>query len=62
MNKLAPYLKAVAAFLAAGAAAAGTALADGHITPAEWCGVAVAVLGTTGAVYAVPNKRKTSAE
>ncbi len=50
------YAKAIVASLTAGLTALGTALADDTVTRLEWVGVAVALLGALGLVYAVPNK------
>jgi hypothetical protein len=54
---LARYAKAIAALLGTGITAAiTTALADGSISGLEWLGIIAAVLGTTGATAAVPNR------
>lgn len=50
------YAKALAAALAGGLGALGTALADGAVTPAEWVAVALATLVASGLVARVPNK------
>ncbi len=50
------YAKAVAAAVAAGLGALGTALADGAVSPAEWVAVALAALVASGLVAQVPNK------
>ena len=50
-----PSLKAAAGFLA-GALTAYLANADGGLTSAEWLYVLLAGLGSSGLVYAVPNK------
>ena len=55
MNTLKPYLKALAGFLS-GAVTAYLANADGGVTQAEWLYILLAGLGTSGLVYAVPNK------
>lgn len=52
---IARYYKAVAAAVLAGLTSAGTALLDGHITQAEWVTIAIAVVGTSGAVGIVTN-------
>lgn len=56
MTRLAPYRKAVVAFLVGGLAVAYTALADDVITAQEWVGIALGALGTPAATYAVPNE------
>ncbi|WP_030173268.1 hypothetical protein [Streptomyces sp. NRRL S-813] len=48
--------KAVVGGLAAGAAAAATAVQDGTVTTAEGITIALAVLGAYGVTWAVPNK------
>lgn len=50
------YAKAIVGALTAGLAALGTALADDTVTRLEWVGVAAALLGAAGLVWAVPNK------
>jgi hypothetical protein len=55
VGAVAPYRKAVVAFVVPGLVALGAALADGRLTAAEVVGVLVAALGSSGAVYAVPN-------
>lgn len=50
-----PYAKAITGAAVAGLTAAGTAVADGVISPAEWIGIAIAVLTTGGAVFGVTN-------
>lgn len=55
MNTVKPYMKAIVGAATAGLTAAGTALADGTITGPEWVGIALAVVGAFGIVYAVPN-------
>ena len=62
MTNLGPYLKAVAGGAAAGIGAlllvvtGNETVAD--VTFAEWLLVVLAVLGSFGVVYAVPNKAK----
>lgn len=48
--------KAVVGGLAAGAAAAATAVQDGQVTAGEGVTIALAVLGACGVTWAVPNK------
>ena len=50
--------KAIVGGLAAGAAALGTALSDGHVTGTEWGVVIAAVLGGLAAVWATPNAKE----
>ncbi|MET7779557.1 hypothetical protein ABZU94_29675 [Streptomyces mirabilis] len=57
--KISKMWKAVVGGLAAGAAAAATAVQDGTVTAAEGVTIALAVLGAYGVTWAVPN-RKTS--
>lgn len=54
--KIAPYWKAVAAAVVAGAGAAGTAVQDGTVTGAEGVAIVLAVLGGLGFTWAIPNK------
>lgn len=61
LDRIAPYYKAVAAFLTPPLAALGVALTEssdgaGAVTATEWVGIALAALATGGLVYAVPNK------
>ena len=61
MTKIAPYWKAVVAFITPGAATIGVAVTDASaggsaITGAEWVTAVVACLLTAGAVYTVPNR------
>lgn len=51
-----PYLKAVVGGLVAGLTALATAMSDDTVTRTEWIGVAVAVVGALGVVYATPNR------
>lgn len=48
--------KAIVAGVAAGAAAAATAVQDGTVTAAEGVTIALAVLGALGVTWAVPNR------
>jgi hypothetical protein len=54
--KISKMWKAVVGGLAAGAAAAATAVQDGTVTAAEGVTIALAVLGAYGATWAVPNR------
>ncbi|MFZ3556482.1 MULTISPECIES: hypothetical protein [unclassified Streptomyces] len=54
--KVKPYLKAIAAAVAAGAASLVTALDDGAISAQEGVTALVAVLAACGITWAVPNK------
>jgi hypothetical protein len=54
--KISKMWKAVVGGLAAGAAAAATAVQDGTVTAAEGVTIALAVLGAYGVTWAVPNK------
>lgn len=56
MDAVKPYAKAVVGGVVAALGAAGTALADGAISPVEWIAVALAAIAGTGFVYAIPNK------
>jgi hypothetical protein len=61
MDKLAPYWKAVLAFIAPGAVTIGSAVTDAsdggdRITTAEWVTALVACVVTAAAVYATPNR------
>lgn len=63
MNAIAPYYKAVVAFVLPGVVALVSAVQDGSprgssITGPEWVGILAACLLTAGGVYAVPNKRR----
>lgn len=55
MDKFKPYAKAIVGGLAAGLGALSVAL-DGGVSVAEWLNVALAALGGTGIVYAIPNR------
>ena len=61
MNALAPYFKAVVAFIAPGAVVLTSAVTDAsaggeYITAGEWVTAVCATIITGAAVYAVPNK------
>lgn len=49
------YAKAFIGAAVAGLGALGTALADDHVSTAEWAGVALAAAVALGAVWRVPN-------
>ncbi|MGV4984498.1 hypothetical protein ACVB8X_13840 [Streptomyces sp. NRAIS4] len=53
--------KAVVSGVAAGAAAAATAVQDGQVTAAEWVTIVLAILGALGVTWAVPNRGSTDA-
>jgi hypothetical protein len=55
--KISKTWKAVVGGLAAGAAAAVTALQDGTVTAAEGITIVLAILGAYGVTWAVPNKQ-----
>ena len=55
MTKFAPYAKAITAAIAAGLGALYQALDNDAVTAQEWVGVALALVGALGAVWAVPN-------
>lgn len=55
--KIAPIAKSIVAGIAAGAAAAATALQDGTLTSGEGVAITLAVLGAWGITWAVPNKQ-----
>jgi hypothetical protein len=59
--KIASIAKSILAGLAAGAAAAVTAVQDNVLTTGEGVTIALAVLGAWGITYAVPNRPKTDA-
>ncbi|MFD4562109.1 hypothetical protein ACFWP5_48750 [Streptomyces sp. NPDC058469] len=59
--KIASIAKSIIAGLAAGAAAAVTAVQDNVLTTGEGVTIALAVLGAWGITYAVPNRPKTDA-
>ncbi|MYR84553.1 hypothetical protein GTY41_06205 [Streptomyces sp. SID685] len=54
--KVSSMWKAVVGGIAAGAAAAVTAVEDGRITVAEVVTIVVAVLGSAGVTWLVPNQ------
>jgi hypothetical protein len=54
--KVSSAWKAVVGGISAGAAAAATAVQDGRITVAEAITIVLAVLGSAGLTWAVPNK------
>lgn len=61
MNALAPYFKAVVAFIAPGAVILTSAVAEASaggvaITQGEWVTAACATVITAAGVYAVPNR------
>jgi hypothetical protein len=56
--KIAHIAKSLIAGLAAGSAAAVTAVQDNVITTGESVTIALAVLGAWGITYAVPNRQK----
>jgi hypothetical protein len=58
--KISKTWKAVVGGLAAGAAAAVTALQDGTVTAAEGVTIVLAILGAYGVTWAVPNKQARS--
>lgn len=63
MNTLAPYFKAVVAFIAPGAVVLTSAVTDASaggelITSGEWVTAVCATIITGAAVYAVPNRAK----
>ncbi|MGW3024842.1 hypothetical protein [Streptomyces sp. NPDC001221] len=58
--KISKMWKAVVGGLAAGAAAAATAVQDGQVTAAEGITIALAILGALGVTWAVPNRPTSS--
>jgi hypothetical protein len=60
--KISKMWKAVVGGLAAGSAAAVTAVQDGTITTAEGVTIALAVLGALGITWAVPNRAPSTGE
>jgi hypothetical protein len=56
--KISKTWKAVVGGLAAGAAAAATAVQDGTVTAAEGVTIVLAVLGAYGVTWAVPNRQQ----
>jgi len=55
IETIAAYRKAIAAFIVPALVVFGAALADGIVSPQEWVAVAIAALGTSAIVGAVPN-------
>jgi len=55
IQKIAEYRKAIAAFLVPALTVLGASLADGVISAQEWVAIAIAALGTSIIVGAVPN-------
>jgi hypothetical protein len=60
--KISKMWKAVVGGVAAGAAAAATAVQDGTVTTAEGVTIVLAVLGAYGVTWAVPNKQPATTE
>ncbi|MEU3507968.1 hypothetical protein ABZ733_08550 [Streptomyces longwoodensis] len=54
--RISAIAKSIVGGLAAGATAAVTAVQDGSLTTGEGVTIVLAVLGTWGIVYAVPNR------
>ncbi|WND33937.1 hypothetical protein RI578_06365 [Streptomyces sp. BB1-1-1] len=54
--RISRYWKSVVAGAAAGTAALGTAVQDGTLTTGDGVAVVLAVLGTLGITWAVPNR------
>ncbi|KHL18545.1 hypothetical protein CLV56_3997 [Mumia flava] len=61
LETLKPVAKALVGASIATLTALGTALADDHVTTAEWVTVALAGLGTLYGVWRVPNAKAKSA-
>ncbi|MER6955019.1 hypothetical protein [Streptomyces sp. NPDC000618] len=59
--KISSIAKSIVAGVAAGATAAVTAVQDGALSTGEGVTIVLAVLGTWGITYAVPNKPSTAA-
>ncbi|WP_326786470.1 hypothetical protein [Streptomyces sp. NBC_00151] len=59
--KIARYAKSLIAGLAAGSAAAVTAVQDNVLSTGESVTIALAVLGAWGITYAVPNRQPADA-
>lgn len=55
-DKINEYRKAIAAFLVPALVVLGASYADGVVTVQEWIAVAIAALGTSVAVGAIPNE------
>lgn len=58
VQKISEYRKAIAGFLVPALTVLGASLVDGVVTPQEWIAVAIAALGTSAVVAAVPNAAK----
>ncbi|MFF2852708.1 hypothetical protein ACFVT5_41405 [Streptomyces sp. NPDC058001] len=58
--KISSIAKSLIAGIAAGSAAAVTAIQDGALDTGESVTIALAVLGAWGITYAVPNKQPTT--
>ena len=58
--KISSIAKAIVAGLAAGAAAAVTAVQDSTLSTGEGVTIVLAVLGAWGITYAVPNRKDTT--
>lgn len=54
-DSIAPYRKAIVAAIVAGLTALYAALQDDVVTSSEWVYIAIAVFGSGGTTYAVPN-------
>jgi hypothetical protein len=57
VDKIAEYRKAIAALLVPALVTLAAAVADNVVTPEEWIWVAIAALGTSAAVSAIPNRQ-----
>lgn len=55
IDKIAEYRKAIAAFVVPALIVLAASFADGTVTVQEWIAVAIAALGTSVAVGAIPN-------
>jgi sporulation-control protein spo0M len=60
--KIASYAKSLIAGVAAGSAAAATAVQDNVLTTGEGVTIALAVLGAWGITYAVPNRQTSTTQ
>lgn len=58
---IAPYWKAIVGGIAAGSAAAVTAVQDSTLTTGEAVTIALAVLASFGITWAVPNRKEQDA-
>lgn len=63
MGNIAPYYKAVVAFITPGVVALVAAVTDAspagaHVTGPEWIGIAAACILSGGVTYAIPNAAK----